>query len=1290
MASFEDFSIDYSVSRGTLYEDDSFAAAAMEDAFSGTDHAISDETIEKGSPIRDTYRVMSDAIPGGMGEVWQVRHESWNVDLAMKRPKPRFFSEAGPEKKWAFMKECENWITLGLHPNIVSCYYVREVGGVPSVFSEWMNGGSLKDCIKSGTLYQGDEQGICERILDIAIQSAWGLSYSHENNLIHQDVKPGNILLTDDWDTKVADFGLAQAAAAAGIETEAFKPGKSLGYSLHYGPAEQVEEKEAAPWMDIYAWAVTVLEMYTRGLQWDTGAQVKEAFEQILTKVVGTMPEGMAALLERCIRDTDALSFPDVIRELEEIYTQTLQHAYPRPRPRAAIDSADSLNNYALSYYDLGRKEKALELLQKAYEKDSRHLPAAYNAALLGYRQGQLDDLAAVAQVRAAAQPGTDDAEAMLALSRIQAECRDSELPETLEQLDRLDQKDESEGLFPDENGPENEPESISERISLREAAAENKIEAIYRYKNPQTGLVEISPDGELLAVHVFETHKTDRVQFLRAQDLAECSSVIRSPDTFEPAEMRIRISRDHQNCFGTYQKDPYVYRWKIADGEQTMAMVMRKLPGETITAFDIDGTGTSVILASNCGRVAFKNTESGESKALSPVSGHFTVAMASDGSSGLISVYDQDKVILHGFRDEKLLEIAVTKPAYATFVLKDEAILTISEDMPPKLCLHDTATGDCRYAVPFPRYSEFTGRQRQVSVSCDGTRALFGMNSGFLLFSIPDHRWLFTLSEKDTEIHRNLIVKAFLVGDGREVYLSTFTDELKGYRLPEFRESAPWLLSRIRSARKNLEEEDQFNALCANAHAVLQGSDVENAHAALQEPDIERALQYLQEAGEVGGGKFKTGLPYRELVGSISPYCSIRQLQRPYAVDKYSIFHDPIATLSVSPNGRWLCALSEAGGMAVLDAGTGEVIYRDQGRRHAHMRKVQWTGNMFYSIVIGQSRSALSNKEGNQQLKLDQGAGAGGSVGISFNGLDLVGSPGGQVYAFNMDQMSAFDQLEPLFKETDLTDILAAEDGRVFLGRRNQGEIFRYDEESGKKHLFFTDADYQITGSAISPDGTMALQQLCDMLNLKKAETSSSLTLLYDTRTGKMKLHSTQTSFTAACCFSDDGKYAIVGNTLFHLRDGTRKQLAYSNACFVHILENAYLIALGGNGLLQAYDLEAGTLLLEAEVDEKPTALTCSPDRNTLYIGNAKGEISIWCWDHVYQPQEAGAAEARSKEQEETGAAEAQTKEPQDSGSTGPVSTQTTTKLSETKPSDEETPAKPEKRSLWKRLFGR
>lgn len=126
-----------------------------------------------GDTIMDTYHVESEAICGGMGAVWRVNHTGWDTDLAMKRPKDDAFQTE--DQKSSFSRECRYWINLGLHPNIVSCYYVREIDGIPAIFSEWMENGDLEHHIKNKTLYQGEEDEVQKRLLDIAIQFARGL-----------------------------------------------------------------------------------------------------------------------------------------------------------------------------------------------------------------------------------------------------------------------------------------------------------------------------------------------------------------------------------------------------------------------------------------------------------------------------------------------------------------------------------------------------------------------------------------------------------------------------------------------------------------------------------------------------------------------------------------------------------------------------------------------------------------------------------------------------------------------------------------------------------------------------------------------------------------------------------------------------------------------------------------------------------------------------------------------------------------------------------------------------------
>ncbi len=388
----DSISMSSSLSKGSVYESDSLYMAYRDEAMSrladdACPEAISNEQIHKGDEILETYRVEDDAIHGGMGSVWRVHHKSWNTDLAMKRPQPRFFAEGSETRKADFVAECEHWINLGLHPNIVSCYYVREIGGVPTIFSEWMDGGSLKDAIQSGRLYEGTEEEVQSRILDIAIQAARGLAYSHEKGLIHQDVKPGNILLTKDWEAKVADFGLAKAQSQL---TDGEKPASS-GYTPAYCPREQAKGARAEAWMDVYAWALTVMEMYAGRRLWATGAEAKEHFETCFGQCQTGTPAQMKDVLSACVHqrmnDLGALE-----ERLKAVYRSALGLQYRREAPSTMMNSSISLNNWALSYLDLGKEEMAKKLLQQALDANSRSDDVAFNLALFNWRHGTFSD----------------------------------------------------------------------------------------------------------------------------------------------------------------------------------------------------------------------------------------------------------------------------------------------------------------------------------------------------------------------------------------------------------------------------------------------------------------------------------------------------------------------------------------------------------------------------------------------------------------------------------------------------------------------------------------------------------------------------------------------------------------------------------------------------------------------------------------------------------------------------------------------------------------------------------
>ena len=434
--------ISNTLSKFDLREEMSLSFASLEDAASRPgggkkQAAISNERIHRGEELLNTYVVRSNAIPGGMGNVWKVYHKSWNTELAMKRPQPVFFAEAGERRKQVFIAECEHWINLGLHPNIVTCYYVREIGGVPTIFSEWMNWGDLKSRICDGSLYEGTEKEVQLRILDVAIQAARGLRYSHENHLVHQDVKPENFLLNKFWEVKVADFGMAKAKTLlenvleneAGADSAAIAAGsaRSTGGTLKYCPQEQVEGEEAAEWMDAYALAVTILEMYTGKLLWKTGAEVRTNCGEYFGQTSIPIPASVRDLIRSCVteRISDMKGVEDTLIEAyrsiaqeEGVKIESADQShpaaagsdqpqsasesadYPRPAPEKVMDTADSLNNRALSFVDLGKPDIAESIWNKALELSPDHIYCVFNNLINRWYRGKVDDLQVVERLQ--------------------------------------------------------------------------------------------------------------------------------------------------------------------------------------------------------------------------------------------------------------------------------------------------------------------------------------------------------------------------------------------------------------------------------------------------------------------------------------------------------------------------------------------------------------------------------------------------------------------------------------------------------------------------------------------------------------------------------------------------------------------------------------------------------------------------------------------------------------------------------------------------------------------------
>ena len=363
-----------------------------------------------GDVIIDRYEIKQVHESGGMGLVYRATHRQWDTDLAIKSPRPTRFVEE--YQKANFERECETWIKLGLHPNIVTCFYVRRIDEIPRVFAEYVEGGSLKELIDGKKLYDGDHVIALRRIIDIAIQFAWGLHFAHEHELVHQDIKPGNLLVTEDGITKVTDFGLAKATIVADAsDAPADKVVSFGGMTPAFCSPEQFNQESLTHKTDIWSWALSVLEMFTGRIVWSSGTEGIKSLEDLVQRgcddpMIPQLPIPMAAILKQCFHPDPARRPSDmktIADQLAQIYQQTFGQQYPRTQPQTVAPIADVLNNRAISMIDLGRGDEAEDMLKRAVRSQAEHREATFNLGLLRWRRAQQTDQAFIEVLKKAA-----------------------------------------------------------------------------------------------------------------------------------------------------------------------------------------------------------------------------------------------------------------------------------------------------------------------------------------------------------------------------------------------------------------------------------------------------------------------------------------------------------------------------------------------------------------------------------------------------------------------------------------------------------------------------------------------------------------------------------------------------------------------------------------------------------------------------------------------------------------------------------------------------------------------
>ena len=260
---------------------------------------------------------------GAMGVVYLADQVDLQRKVAFKILDPKFSSDSSYIER--FEREARAAAQLN-HPNIVKVYDFGSEGNLYYIVNEYIDGGTVQDIIEEKKTLQPEEA------LEYAIQVAKGLIAANEENIIHRDIKPDNLMLTKDKVLKIADFGLARSMTP---EIVASDSGLIMGTPFYMSP-EQAKGLHMDARSDIYSLGVSAYCMVIGDVPFDADSVVGVLLKQISAErpdpcaVKPELPSVLGSLIMRMM-DKD----PDNRPQSAQVLLDELQAVYDILKPAA-------------------------------------------------------------------------------------------------------------------------------------------------------------------------------------------------------------------------------------------------------------------------------------------------------------------------------------------------------------------------------------------------------------------------------------------------------------------------------------------------------------------------------------------------------------------------------------------------------------------------------------------------------------------------------------------------------------------------------------------------------------------------------------------------------------------------------------------------------------------------------------------------------------------------------------------------------------------------------------------
>ncbi len=265
----------------------------------------------EGRLIGNRYEILEKIGTGGMAIVYKARDHVLNRNIAVKVLKEEFTTDAEFVKRFNIEAQAAASLT---HSNIVSIYDVGSEGEIHYIVMELVQGKTLKEIITDGGILPW------KWTVNIAIQIASALEIAHRNNIVHRDIKPHNIIITEDGTAKVTDFGIAKAVSNSTITSF----GATIG-SVHYFSPEHARGGYTDAKSDIYSLGVVMYEMLTGKVPFDADTPVSVALKHMQEnpvepkKINNTIPDSVNKIIIKAMQKEPNLRYNSATEMLTDL-----------------------------------------------------------------------------------------------------------------------------------------------------------------------------------------------------------------------------------------------------------------------------------------------------------------------------------------------------------------------------------------------------------------------------------------------------------------------------------------------------------------------------------------------------------------------------------------------------------------------------------------------------------------------------------------------------------------------------------------------------------------------------------------------------------------------------------------------------------------------------------------------------------------------------------------------------------------------------------------------------------